>query len=121
MRGEPESRVGTRPCRSPATTIPTCNSWSRRYSRTTCGGTATEDVSPIDAAEFDLPNGMFVLATVDGRPAAMGGWRRHRGDSSQVPAEMRRMYVSEQYRGRGLARAILARLETTAGRRVAVR
>ena len=37
-----------------------------------------EDSSPIDAAEFDPPNGMFVIATVDGRPAAMGGWRGSR-------------------------------------------
>lgn len=78
-----------------------------------------EDVSPIDAAEFDLPHGIFFLATADGWPAAMGGWRRLSANPAKVSidestAEVRRMYVSEQYRGRGLARAILARLESTA-------
>ncbi len=75
----------------------------------------SEDSSPIDEAEFDPPNGMFVLATVDGRPAAMGGWRRHLLDDEPGAAEMRRMYVSPHYRGRGLARAVLAELETTPG------
>ncbi|MEP6561157.1 MAG: GNAT family N-acetyltransferase [Nakamurella sp.] len=74
-----------------------------------------EDVSPIDAAEFDLPNGLFLLATVDGVPAAMGGWRRHPLPDSRVPtAEVRRMYVSPHFRGSGLARAVLAQLEVTA-------
>jgi GNAT superfamily N-acetyltransferase len=71
-----------------------------------------EDRSPIDAAEFDPPNGLFIIATVDGRPAAMGGWRRL--DSPSGTAEIRRMYVSPEFRGRGLARAVLAQLETTA-------
>jgi GNAT superfamily N-acetyltransferase len=70
----------------------------------------SEDSSPIDEAEFDPPNGMFVIATVDGRPAAMGGWRAV--DSAR--AEIRRMYVSPHYRNRGLARAVLSELETTA-------
>jgi len=85
----------------------------------------SEDSAPIDAAEFDPPNGMFVIATVDGRPAAMGGWRRldsHELDPVAAPdglatpwtAEIRRMYVSPEFRGRGLARAVLAELEDTA-------
>lgn len=85
----------------------------------------SEDSSPIDEAEFDPPNGMFVIATVDGRPAAMGGWRRlgaHGLDPAAGPAcppahskaEIRRMYVSPEFRGRGLARAVLAELENTA-------
>ncbi len=75
----------------------------------------SDDSSPIDEAEFDPPNGMFVVATVDGRPAAMGGWRA--ADSPVAPpgtAEIRRMYVSPPYRGRGLARAVLEELESTA-------
>jgi GNAT superfamily N-acetyltransferase len=73
------------------------------------------DSSPIAAAEFDPPNGLFVLATVDGTPAAMGGWRRHLGEApDQAVAEVRRMYVSPPFRGRGLAKTILIRLEQTA-------
>ena len=71
-----------------------------------------EDSSPIDAAEFDPPAGMFVIATIDGRPVAMGGWRRV--DAPIGSAEIRRMYVSPEFRGRGLARAVLAHLEATA-------
>jgi GNAT superfamily N-acetyltransferase len=85
----------------------------------------SQDSSPIDKAEFDPPNGMFVIATVDGRPAAMGGWRRldslqldpatgQRGSPALGTAEIRRMYVSPEFRGRGLARAVLAELESTA-------
>jgi len=85
----------------------------------------SQDSSPIDEAEFDPPNGMFVIATVDGRPAAMGGWRRldsleldpatgQRGSPALGTAEIRRMYVSPEFRGRGLARAVLAELESTA-------
>jgi GNAT superfamily N-acetyltransferase len=73
-----------------------------------------QDVSPIAATEFEPPDGTFLLATVDGRPAAMGGWRRHLVENGEVAAEVRRMYVSPQFRGRGLARALLAQLETTA-------
>jgi len=72
------------------------------------------DHSPIAAAEFDPPDGTFLLAAVDGMPAAMGGWRRHLLDVGAAAAEVRRMYVSPQFRGRGLARAVLAELETTA-------
>ncbi|MET0965780.1 MAG: GNAT family N-acetyltransferase [Nakamurella sp.] len=72
-----------------------------------------QDHSPIAAAEFDPPDGTFLLAAVDGMPAAMGGWRRHLLDDGAA-AEVRRMYVSPQFRGRGLARAVLAELETTA-------
>jgi GNAT superfamily N-acetyltransferase len=76
-----------------------------------------KDVSPIAADEFDPPNGLFFVAEVDGRPAAMGGWRRISAvpaDSGHHTAEIRRMYVSPQYRGRGLSRILLEQLETSA-------
>jgi GNAT superfamily N-acetyltransferase len=73
-----------------------------------------QDDSPIAADEFEPPGGAFLLATVEGRPAAMGGWRRHAVEHGEEAAEVRRMYVSPQFRGRGLARALLAELETTA-------
>jgi ribosomal protein S18 acetylase RimI-like enzyme len=69
-----------------------------------------EDVTPVDPAEFAPPQGLFLVAYVDDAPAACGGWRAHDTD-----AELKRMYVSPAFRGRGLARAVLASLERTAG------
>jgi GNAT superfamily N-acetyltransferase len=68
-----------------------------------------EDQTPIDPAEFAPPLGMFLVAYVDGVPAACGGWRAHETD-----VELKRMYVSPAFRGRGLARSVLAELERTA-------
>jgi GNAT superfamily N-acetyltransferase len=67
------------------------------------------DINPIDAAEFVPPVGQFFMVYVDDEPAAMGGWRRHGED-----AEIRRMYVRPQFQRRGLARAVLERIEQTA-------
>ncbi|MCW2749219.1 MAG: family N-acetyltransferase [Aeromicrobium sp.] len=67
------------------------------------------DAAPIDTNEFVEPGGRFVMAYVDGVPAAMGGWRRHGTD-----AEIKRMYVRDGFRGLGLARAVLADLERSA-------
>ncbi|MDQ3156959.1 MAG: GNAT family N-acetyltransferase [Actinomycetota bacterium] len=67
------------------------------------------DVAPIEAAEFLAPQGLFVVIYDDDVPVAMGGWRRHGDDG-----ELKRMYVRESARGRGLARTLLAHLERTA-------
>jgi GNAT superfamily N-acetyltransferase len=69
----------------------------------------SEDGTPVDPAEFAPPRGLFLVAYVDGRPAACGGWRAHETD-----VELKRMYVAPAFRGRGLARAVLASLERTA-------
>jgi GNAT superfamily N-acetyltransferase len=71
-----------------------------------------EDQTPVDPAEFAPPAGLFLVAYLDGAPAACGGWRVHGADASE--AELKRMYVSPAARGRGLARAVLAELERTA-------
>lgn len=70
----------------------------------------SQDDSPIDSAHFRLPDGYFVIAYDEGVPAAMGGWRRH--DAHE--AEIKRMFVREEFRRRGLARTVLAHLEQTA-------
>lgn len=77
------------------------------------------DETPVDPGEFTPPQGHFVLAHVDGEPAAMGGWRFRTDAMGAVlpgvrPAEIKRMYVREALRGQGLARAVLAELERTA-------
>ena len=76
------------------------------------------DDSPVDAAEFEPPNGLLVLATVGGAGVAMGAWRRRpdlaaRYDGAPV-AEVKRMFVSPTARHRGHARRVLAHLESTA-------
>jgi GNAT superfamily N-acetyltransferase len=68
-----------------------------------------QDGTPVDPAEFAPPRGLFLVAYVDGSPAACGGWRARETD-----AELKRMYVTPAFRGRGLARAVLAALERTA-------
>lgn len=80
--------------------------YARRY-----GG---PDGAPIEEAEFVPPDGGFVVAYVSAsggdRPIAMGGFRRHDAET----AEIKRMYVVEPWRGRGIARLLLARLEDDA-------
>lgn len=80
--------------------------YGRRY-----GGDG--DISPIDPAQFDPPGGLYVIAYVDGEPAASGGWRRG-GPRGAADAEIKRMYVRPQFARQGHARAVLAELERTA-------
>ncbi|HVK24321.1 MAG TPA: GNAT family N-acetyltransferase [Actinokineospora sp.] len=68
------------------------------------------DESPVDPAEFAPPLGRFYVGYVDGRPLVTGGWRDH----GTGTAEIKRMYVSPDGRGKGLAREMLAELERTA-------
>ena len=65
---------------------------------------------PVPSAEFDPPEGCFVVALVDGAPVACGGLR-HLGPGV---AEIKRMYVDPGVRRRGLGRRILAFLEQRA-------
>jgi GNAT superfamily N-acetyltransferase len=69
-----------------------------------------QDATPVDPAEFAPPHGLFLACVADGSVAAMGGWRRH-GDGI---GEIKRMYVPESMRRRGLARLMLAELERRA-------
>ena len=68
------------------------------------------DAAPVDPAEFSPPDGLFLVAEVDGVPAGCGGWRVH----APGVAELKRMYVEPAFRRHGLARRLLAALETTA-------
>ncbi len=75
------------------------------------------DETPFTAAEFAPPAGEFLVGYLHGQPVAMGGWRfRAPGTppTASRPAEIKRMYVHESVRGRGLARLLLAALETRA-------
>ena len=79
-----------------------------------------EDSTPVDAAEFSAPAGLFVVAYLGTTPVACGGWRAH--DTPEPffddgDAEVKRMYVTTSVRRRGYARMILAELEHTATER----
>ncbi|WP_447645121.1 GNAT family N-acetyltransferase [Nocardioides zeae] len=78
----------------------------------------TPDETPLDPTVFDPPAGRFFVAYDDaGRPVATGAWRR-RPDVHDLglerAAEIKRMYVAPEARGRGLSRTVLAHLEETA-------
>jgi GNAT superfamily N-acetyltransferase len=75
------------------------------------------DVTPVDPAEFAPPQGYFAVGYVDDTPVACGGWRAHEEAQDSLrpgDAEIKRMYVVDAMRGRGLARVVLAALETAA-------
>jgi GNAT superfamily N-acetyltransferase len=84
------------------------------------------DAAVVDPTEFVPPNGLFLVATLDGDPVATGGWRRlgiaddaaepggDTGDTGDTVAEIKRMYVAARARRRGLGRLMLAELERTA-------
>jgi GNAT superfamily N-acetyltransferase len=75
------------------------------------------DETPLEPAYFEPPDGAFFVGYLDGRPVATGAWRRRHDvtvDGMVETAEIKRMYVAPRARGRGLARAGVAHLESTA-------
>ncbi|KUO18874.1 GNAT family N-acetyltransferase [Streptomyces dysideae] len=76
------------------------------------------DATPLDASDFDPPNGLYLIAyDALGVPVASGAWRvRDENGEGNLDgdAEVKRMFVIEQARGQGLARRILAALEEDA-------
>lgn len=69
------------------------------------------DLGPTDPAQFDPPDGLFLVLLRDGEPVATGAYRRFRDDEQVRAAELKRMYVRLTARGLGLGRAVLAELE----------
>lgn len=77
------------------------------------------DDTPLATEEFELPTGVMLLASRGGTAVGMGGWRTHHEGPAAVglrpgDAEIKRMYVRPDSRGRGVARALLDRLEQIA-------
>jgi GNAT superfamily N-acetyltransferase len=68
------------------------------------------DDSPTNTSQFEPPAGAFGLLYDGATPAAMGGWR-FRADGR---SELKRMYVPDEYRGRGFSRSVLLWLEDSA-------
>lgn len=67
------------------------------------------DSTRMAADGFDPPTGIFLVGWAGGEPVACGGFRA-RGED----AEIKRMYVPEEHRGKGYARGILNALEDAA-------
>ena len=62
------------------------------------------------ASIFEPPDGIFLVGWEDGEPLACGGIARY----DEATAEIRRMYVMPEARGRGLSRRVLSALEDEA-------
>lgn len=84
------------------------------YYREIYGG---PDSAPVADDEFTPPLGAFFVAYEAGIATAMGGWRFCRTRmhiAAHEPVEIKRMYVVQAARGRGVARRLLRHLEDTA-------
>jgi GNAT superfamily N-acetyltransferase len=75
------------------------------------------DITPLSPSMFVPPRGLYLLAHDDGQPVATGGWRTQEDVAENYrpgDAEIKRMFVVREARGRGIARRILAMLEDDA-------
>jgi len=75
------------------------------------------DATPVDPAHFVPPQGLFLVGYLDGDPVVTGAWRAQDASPEGFrdgDAELKRMFVVPQVRGRGLARRVLAELEANA-------
>lgn len=79
---------------------------ARRFRR----GYATAGTISASDDEVRLPRGITLLATLHGEPAALG-LLKFRGDGT---THLKRMWVSDELRGLGLGRRLLATLESHA-------
>ena len=65
------------------------------------------DETVMRPEDFEAPAGLFMIAYLDGRPVACGGWRAKQAGPDGLrdgDAEVKRMFVVPDSRGRGLAR-----------------
>jgi len=75
------------------------------------------DQSPVTTEEFASPRGAFLVGYLEGEPVATGAWRFSNAGvpaTARRPAEIKRMFVRESVRNRGLARQMLTALEADA-------
>jgi GNAT superfamily N-acetyltransferase len=70
------------------------------------------DPPDADPAVYEPPAGRFLVAYLNGRAVACGGFRRHDGTTATV--EIKKMYTVPDLRGHGLGRMIIDRLEAGA-------
>lgn len=76
----------------------------------------SRDETPVEHAMFEPPQGSFFVAYLAGQPVGSGAWRRHglAALGTTETAEIKRMYVVPSARGQGVARRMLAQLESSA-------
>jgi GNAT superfamily N-acetyltransferase len=87
-----------------------------RYASDDAGGVDDPAVAErwrVRPEQVTPPQGVFVLAVLDGRPAGSGALRPLIGGPPGV-AEVKRMYTAPHARRRGVSRVVLARLEAEA-------
>jgi GNAT superfamily N-acetyltransferase len=82
------------------------------------------DQSPVEAIEFDPPEGGFYVAYLGGQPVACAGWRipshfagEEGSEFGDDVAEIKRMYASPTVRGTGVATSLLTAIEDAARER----
>jgi GNAT superfamily N-acetyltransferase len=80
------------------------------YDREDAGIDLDAEIAAGPPTDLIPPNGVLLLALADGEPAGIGGVRHLDTDV----AEVKSMYVAPAYRGTGLGRRILARLDEIA-------
>jgi GNAT superfamily N-acetyltransferase len=80
------------------------------YDREAAGIDLDEEIAKGPPDDLAPPSGAFLLALADGEPAGLGGVRH----LDTAVAEVKSMYVAPAYRGTGLGRRILARLDEIA-------
>jgi len=80
------------------------------YDREEAGIDLDEEIAAGPRPDRVPPNGLLLLARADGEPAGLGGVRY----LDTGTAEVKSMYVAPAYRGAGLGRCILARLDEIA-------
>jgi DNA-binding MarR family transcriptional regulator/GNAT superfamily N-acetyltransferase len=66
--------------------------------------------APVEEEALRGPGGLFLVASLRGKPIGCGGLRFH----DDAPAEIKRMWVAESARGLGLGRRLLSELEDLA-------
>ena len=80
------------------------------YDREEAGVDLDEEIEKGPPEDLAPPNGVLLLARVHGEPAGLGGVRHL---DTEV-AEVKSMYVAPGFRGTGLGREILSRLDEIA-------
>jgi GNAT superfamily N-acetyltransferase len=80
------------------------------YDREGAGVDLDEEIAKGPPSDLVPPNSVLLLALADGEPAGLGGVRH----LDTGVAEVKSMYVAPAFRGSGLGRRILARLDEIA-------
>lgn len=72
-----------------------------------------EPINGVEPNEFRASGGYFVIGFWDAQAVGCGAFRPY----DQTTVEIKRMFVAPEFRGRGIARAILSAVEREARRR----